>query len=390
MLGFYLFVDNVLPFIFAGEGGVAHGAHIGGFLAGAAAALVMNWRAVASKPSDIGAPKEKPSAARRSPRRRWRAGTTRRPPRSISRCRAPAARGALRRPTRFRWPPWLRKHDQPDAALVLLGRVIRGRQRERPDSPRPTRRRGSFSWTTERDAAAAYQYLVKRRFNGCWGPRAPRSPREAAPPSRALREDSRSSSCASGCRSHPNTSALSSRSSPAAVDSWKPGSGHEELVGGEARVAGQIDAEAAQPALVAGRRQVGQVELAPRQLRELLHGLLGGGVGGGADAQRDQGLLEVEADGAVAEEVLAQRADGLDDRRADQVEVFGMPARTLMALSTRADAACISGLLRPVTISPVGSSTAAPVNTPRWPLSAFSSALPAACGPAGPPTGPRA
>jgi len=36
VLGFYLLVDNLLPFLFTGSegGGVAHGAHIGGFLAG--------------------------------------------------------------------------------------------------------------------------------------------------------------------------------------------------------------------------------------------------------------------------------------------------------------------------------------------------------------------
>jgi len=35
VLGFYLLVDNLVPFLFdAGAGGVAHGAHIGGFLAG--------------------------------------------------------------------------------------------------------------------------------------------------------------------------------------------------------------------------------------------------------------------------------------------------------------------------------------------------------------------
>jgi hypothetical protein len=36
VLGFYLLVDNLLPFLVAGSegGGVAHGAHLGGFLAG--------------------------------------------------------------------------------------------------------------------------------------------------------------------------------------------------------------------------------------------------------------------------------------------------------------------------------------------------------------------
>jgi membrane associated rhomboid family serine protease len=41
VLGFYILVDNILPFLFAssGAGGVAHGAHIGGFIGGVALAL---------------------------------------------------------------------------------------------------------------------------------------------------------------------------------------------------------------------------------------------------------------------------------------------------------------------------------------------------------------
>jgi membrane associated rhomboid family serine protease len=43
VLWMYLIVDNVLPFLLAsqGGGGVAHGAHIGGFIAGFVAAVVM-------------------------------------------------------------------------------------------------------------------------------------------------------------------------------------------------------------------------------------------------------------------------------------------------------------------------------------------------------------
>jgi len=42
VLGFYLLVDNLLPFLITGSGGagVAHGAHIGGFLAGMGVAAV--------------------------------------------------------------------------------------------------------------------------------------------------------------------------------------------------------------------------------------------------------------------------------------------------------------------------------------------------------------
>lgn len=45
-LGFYLLVDNLLPFVTGGAGGVAHGAHIGGFVAGAMAALALSGRQV--------------------------------------------------------------------------------------------------------------------------------------------------------------------------------------------------------------------------------------------------------------------------------------------------------------------------------------------------------
>ena len=46
VLGFYLLVDNLLPFILTtGQGtGVAHGAHIGGFLAGLALAYSLGKR----------------------------------------------------------------------------------------------------------------------------------------------------------------------------------------------------------------------------------------------------------------------------------------------------------------------------------------------------------
>jgi membrane associated rhomboid family serine protease len=51
----YLIFDNVVPFLFASAqgGGVAHGAHIGGFIAGFAVALVMGRRS-----SDDGTPRE--------------------------------------------------------------------------------------------------------------------------------------------------------------------------------------------------------------------------------------------------------------------------------------------------------------------------------------------
>ena len=63
VLAIYLFLDNIVPFLFAGAGGVAHGAHIGGFVAGALAALVMNRRAVEARPKDAARPKTVPTEA---------------------------------------------------------------------------------------------------------------------------------------------------------------------------------------------------------------------------------------------------------------------------------------------------------------------------------------
>ncbi len=55
VLGLYLLVDNVLPFILSpsGEGGVAHGAHIGGFVAGLALAWFLDRRALTGRPAEF-------------------------------------------------------------------------------------------------------------------------------------------------------------------------------------------------------------------------------------------------------------------------------------------------------------------------------------------------
>ena len=54
VLGLYLLADNLLPFLImrGTGGGVAHGAHIGGFLAGLAVAWVMDRREVTGRPPE--------------------------------------------------------------------------------------------------------------------------------------------------------------------------------------------------------------------------------------------------------------------------------------------------------------------------------------------------
>jgi membrane associated rhomboid family serine protease len=68
VLGFYLVVDNLLPFLVqrGGTSGVAHGAHLGGFAAGLAVALALERTRLRGKPREYRAPRREvaPEAAR--------------------------------------------------------------------------------------------------------------------------------------------------------------------------------------------------------------------------------------------------------------------------------------------------------------------------------------
>ncbi len=61
VLGFYLVVSNILPFLAASGsgGGVAHGAHIGGFLAGVGIAFIRDRREIMSPPKEYRGKTEK-------------------------------------------------------------------------------------------------------------------------------------------------------------------------------------------------------------------------------------------------------------------------------------------------------------------------------------------
>ena len=59
VLGFYVIVDNVLPFLASAGtqgGGVAYGAHLGGFLGGLAVGWGINRRSLLVRPTDFGTP----------------------------------------------------------------------------------------------------------------------------------------------------------------------------------------------------------------------------------------------------------------------------------------------------------------------------------------------
>lgn len=164
VLAVYLFLDNIVPFIFAGGGGVAHGAHIGGFLAGAAAAFVMNWRAVAAKPKDIDTPKVAPAGGA-TVRTALERGQYDEAASDYFALPTSTARDALSPAEAVSIASRMRGEGKWDAALVLLQRVIRRAPRA-AGMAEAYALAGFILLDDKHDATAAYQYLVAARQLG--------------------------------------------------------------------------------------------------------------------------------------------------------------------------------------------------------------------------------
>ena len=157
VLGMYLLFDNLVPFLFAGAGGVAHGAHIGGFVAGGLVAWVLDRHGLATRPTDIEAPASPPSGAG-SVRAALADGRFDEAARGYFALSAPEARGALGVEEAVSLASWLREGGHADAALVLLRRVIRDVPRG-PGLAEACALAGMILLEDHREPAAAYQYL---------------------------------------------------------------------------------------------------------------------------------------------------------------------------------------------------------------------------------------
>jgi hypothetical protein len=164
VLGAYLFIDNVLPFLFAGGGGVAHGAHIGGFLAGAAVAWVSGRRALAARPASRPA-SEVGSRGREAVRDALDRGDLDAAAAAYLATPAASARGILSPSESVAVAARLRGQGQPDAALAVIDRALG----ERPRGPGRADLHGlagSILLDDRGDAAAAYQHLVAALRSG--------------------------------------------------------------------------------------------------------------------------------------------------------------------------------------------------------------------------------
>jgi hypothetical protein len=158
VLGMYLLVDNLLPFLFAGEGGVAHGAHIGGFVVGGVLAWSFDRRRLVSRPPDIEAPQGAPAGAD-AVRTALAEGRFGEAARTYFALPPPSTRGALAPDEAVALASWLRAQGHSEAALVLLRRVLR-------DVPRGDglaeayALAGTILLEDRGEATAAYQYLL--------------------------------------------------------------------------------------------------------------------------------------------------------------------------------------------------------------------------------------
>lgn len=130
VLAIYLVLENVLPYLTArSDVGIAHGAHIGGFVAGLAVAWLMQRRGVAHRPPAYvaGTGRDAPGGL----------GAALAEGRMDDAARAyfalPAARthGLLSAAEAVELARWLRREGHGDAALVVLRRLLR----DHPDDP---------------------------------------------------------------------------------------------------------------------------------------------------------------------------------------------------------------------------------------------------------------
>ncbi len=157
VLGAYLVLDNLLPLFFAGDGGVAHGAHIGGFVAGAAAAWLLERRAVSGRPAGI-EPQE-PALGAAAVREALVAGRYEEATRRYFTLPPAESRDALTPDEAVELAAWLRDGGHADAALALLRRVVRDVPRG-PGLAEAHALAGTILLQERREPTAAFQYLL--------------------------------------------------------------------------------------------------------------------------------------------------------------------------------------------------------------------------------------
>ena len=167
VLGLYLIVDNLLPFLVthgAGGGGVAYGAHVGGFVGGLACAWWSGRREVRRRPADFEPAPEAPAldadpASVRGIRQLMAAGEHERAAPAYFRLSAARTARLLMPVDSINFGRWLANNGHPDAALVVYQRHLR----DYPLGPYAAEAHlgaGLVQLHARNQPTAAYQHLV--------------------------------------------------------------------------------------------------------------------------------------------------------------------------------------------------------------------------------------
>jgi membrane associated rhomboid family serine protease len=164
VLGFYLILENLLPFLVTrgSQGaGVAHGAHIGGFLAGLAVAWLKDRKQVTERPSEY---RDFPRASGTSPRdalqEALRRGDMGKAAELYFELPAEETRRVLSPDDSIALANWLAKNGHPRAALTLYQRHLRDYPRG-PGAAEAHTYAGLLQLHAFSEPTAGYQHLVE-------------------------------------------------------------------------------------------------------------------------------------------------------------------------------------------------------------------------------------
>jgi membrane associated rhomboid family serine protease len=165
VLGVYLVLDNVFPFLVtrgAGGGGVAHGAHIGGFLAGFVVAWIAGRREVGARPAEYRARRAPAAAARPIGERvgaAIRGGDFEEAAKHYFELPSHATRRLLNPDDSIALGNWLARNGHSQAALAVYQRHLRDYPAGR-GAAEAHAYAGLLQLHAFREPTAAYQHLV--------------------------------------------------------------------------------------------------------------------------------------------------------------------------------------------------------------------------------------
>ncbi|HET7853049.1 MAG TPA: rhomboid family intramembrane serine protease [Candidatus Methylomirabilis sp.] len=164
VLGLYLLADNLLPFLITrgAGGGVAHGAHIGGFLVGLAVAWVMDRRQVTGRPREyraVSATAESGETPAQSLARAIAGGDFATAAQAYFALSPDQTRRVLQPEDSLALADWLQQNGHPNAALTVYRRHLR----DYPEGPGAAEAHvgaGSVQLDSPSLATSAYQHFL--------------------------------------------------------------------------------------------------------------------------------------------------------------------------------------------------------------------------------------